>query len=122
VPHVSPCETGLSDEGVVAVAVDVPSTRQYQLWSRVMKAKSGKGSGVGYIQVDDGCPVPAWDAFEADGKWSWETGRSSFMTLEAGRHTIRFLGAPGGVNLDRIVLTADDDCVPGHPGHDCEDD
>lgn len=120
VPHVSPCQTGLSDEGVVAVAVDVPSTRQYRLWSRVMKAKAGKGSGVGYIQVDDACPVPAWEALDADGRWSWESGRSAFMQLEAGRHTIRFLGAPGGVNFDRVVLTADEDCVPGHPGHDCE--
>ena len=120
-PHVSPCETGLSDEGAVAFSVDVPSTRQYQLWSRVMKGKSGKGSGIGYVQVDDACPVPAWDAVTADGIWSWETGRSAFMTLEAGRHTIRFLGADGGVNLDRIVLTADEDCVPGHPGHACED-
>ncbi len=86
-----------------------------------MKAKSGKGSGAGYIQVDDACPVAAWDALEADGTWLWESGRGAFMDLEAGRHTIRFLGVPGGVNLDRVVLTADVDCVPGHPGHDCED-
>ena len=119
-PHVSPCETGLSDEGAVAVSVDVPSTRQYRLWSRVMKGKAGKGSGIGYIQVDDACPVPAWEAVTADGEWSWESGRSAFMTLEKGRHTIRFLGAAGGVNLDRVVLTADEDCVPSHPGHACE--
>jgi hypothetical protein len=121
VPHASPCETGFSDEGVVAVAVDVPRAGEYRLWSRVMKGKAGKGSGVAYIQVDDRCPFPAWDAVNADGMWSWESGRSAFVQLDAGRHTIRFLGAPGGVNLDRIVLTADEDCVPGFPAQSCEE-
>jgi hypothetical protein len=41
------------------------------------------------------------------------------LWLEAGQHTLRFLGGPGGVNLDRIVLTADEDCVPGYPAEDC---
>jgi hypothetical protein len=121
VPHVSPCETGLSDEGVVAVSVDVPSSREYRLWSQVMKATAGTGSGIGRIQVDDACPVPAWETVEPDGQWSWESGPHALMQLEAGRHTIRFLGADGGVNLDHIVLTADEDCVPGFPAHDCED-
>ena len=67
-------------------------------------------------------PVPSRPGkpLTADGQWSWESGPSAFLQLEAGRHTIRFLGAEDGVNLDRIVLTADEDCVPGHPGHDCE--
>ena len=60
-----------------------------------------------------------WDAVNADGRWSWQSARDASMMLEAGRHTIRFLGAAGGVNLDRIILTADEDCVPAHPGHDC---
>ena len=118
-PHVSPCQTGLSDEGAVAVAVDVPSARQYRVWSRVMKAKSGKGPGIGLIQVDDACPVAAWEAPDADGRWSWESGRAAVLDLDAGRHTIRFLGAPGGVNVDRIVLTADEDCIPGDPVRTC---
>ena len=121
VPHVSPCETGLSDAGVVAVPVDIPSSREYRLWSRVMKATAGTGSGTGLIQVDDGCPVPAWEGLAPDGEWSWESGPHALLQLEAGRHTIRFLGGHGGVNLDRVLLTADEDCDPGSPGHSCDD-
>ncbi len=119
VPHVSPCETGLSDEGVVAVPVDVPIAGEYRLWSRVMKAQGGKGAGVALIQVDDACPVAAWSGVEPNGEWSWESGPHALLQLKAGRHTIRFLGAAGGINLDRFVLTADDDCVPGLPAHSC---
>ena len=120
-PRVSPCDTGLSDEGVVAIPVDVPMTGEYRLWSRVMKAKSGTGSGIALLQVDDNCPVPAWEERDPDGEWSWDTSDGAWLELEQGRHTLRILGAPGGVNLDRVVLTADVDCVPGFRAHSCEE-
>jgi hypothetical protein len=121
VPHVSPCETGLSDEGAVAIPVDIPTNAEYRLWSRVMKAKGAAGSGAGLVQVDNACPVRAWGPVDATGSWSWESPPEASFRLTPGRHTVRFLGAPGGVNLDRIVLTADEDCVPGFPGQSCED-
>jgi hypothetical protein len=71
--------------------------------------------------VDDACPVPAWGEVEPDGQWSWKTSDGAWLQLEQGRHTLRFLGAPGGVNLDRIVLSADVDCVPDHPLQSCVD-
>ena len=118
-PHVSPCETGLSDEGLVAVPVDIPETGEYRLWSRVMKARQGTGSGIGLVQVDDACPVPAWGAVDSDGRWSWATSDDALLWFPQGRHTLRFLSAAGSVNLDRIVLTADEDCVPDFPTEDC---
>jgi len=121
VPHVSPCETGLSDAGVVAVPVDVVQPGEYRLWSRVMKANGGKGSGAGLVQIDDACPVPAWGPVPPTGTWSWETSPAALVHLDAGRHTIRFLGGAGGVNLDRVVLTADEDCVPDQPLESCLD-
>jgi len=120
-PQVSPCDTGLSDEGVVAIPVDVPATGEYRLWSRVMKAKSANGSGIARLQVDDRCPVPAWGGVEPNGDWSWATSDGAWLELDQGRHTLRILGAPGGVNLDRVVLTADEDCVPGFRAHSCEE-
>jgi len=121
-PHVSPCATGLSDEGAVAVPVDVPESGEYRLWSRVMKSPLGTGSGVALVQVDDACPVPAWDEVTADGRWAWKSGDRALLRLEQGRHTLRFLGGPDGVNLDRIVLTADEDCVPDYPTESCVDE
>lgn len=117
-PHVSPCETGVSDKGAVAIPVDIPESGEYRLWSRVMKSGLGTGSGVSLLQVDDACPVPAWNQVDKDGRWAWETGDQA-LWLEKGQHTLRFLGGAGGVNLDRIALTADEDCVPGVPMEDC---
>jgi hypothetical protein len=119
VPHVSRCETGLSDEGVVAIPVDIPDTGEYRLWSRVMKATGAADSGVGRVQIDDGCPITAGGDVPPTGAWSWQSSPEALLRLEAGRHTIRFLGSPGGVNLDRVVLTADEDCVPGYPTESC---
>ena len=90
VPHPSECETGLSDEGVVAVAVDVPRDGTYRLWSRVMPPAPGGGRSL--LQVDDGCPTPAWSSPGPAGVWSWQTAVDG-LSLTAGRHTLRFLGA-----------------------------
>jgi hypothetical protein len=103
-PNVSACETGASDEGVVALPVDVPQAGKYRLWSRVMPPRGkGTGSGVSLLQVDDQCASPGWAAGGQKGAWSWRPGPE--LSLTAGRHTLRFLGAVGGSNLDRVVLT-----------------
>ena len=108
-PELSGCETGLSDQGVLALPVDVPTDGTYRLWSRAMPPPGG--GGVPLLQVDDRCPVPAWSAPGPPGQWSWQTAVAG-VALTAGRHTLRFLGAPGGMNLDRVVLTTEPGCVP----------
>ena len=84
-----------------------------------MKAGQGTGAGIGLVQVDDACPVPAWGEVDHDGQWRWKTSDDALLWLQQGRHTLRFLSAAGSVNLDRIVLTADEDCVPDFPTEDC---
>ena len=93
-PHVSPCETGLSDEGVVAVPVDVPSTRDVPPLEPRDEGQGGDGlRGRRFIQVDDACPVPAWEAPGRNGNWSWRDGAwLPSCNWSAGRHTVRFLG------------------------------
>jgi hypothetical protein len=120
-PHVSPCATGLSDEGAVAYPVDVPEAGEYRLWSRVMKAKGSPVAGRALVQIDDGCPISPWPDVSRTGQWSWESSPAASFQLAAGRHTIRILGNDGTVNLDRFVLTADEDCVPDYPGESCVD-
>ena len=118
-PHVAPCETGLSDAGVVAVPLDVPEAGTYRLWARTRAP--GPGGGISLVQVDDSCAVPAWEGSDAGGPWSWRTGPGALLSLSAGRHTVRFLGADGGVDLDRLVLTTDTGCNPGDPAAPCPD-
>jgi hypothetical protein len=118
-PHPSPCETGLSDEGVVALPIDVPQAGEYRLWSRVRPPEAGTGSGVSLVQVDDGCAVPGWNGAGGTGVWSWQSEPGTVMSLTAGRHTLRFFGVAGGVNLDRVLLTAEPGCVPADTTGTC---
>src|SRR5437879_1301405 len=45
------------------------------------------------------------DALFAAG-WTWLSGPGAVVSLTAGRHTIRLLRGAAGVDLDRILLTA----------------
>ena len=114
----TPCETGRSDEGVVAVPIDVPVAGTYRLWSRVRSLADGSDSAVSLVQLDDACPVPAWEqASPPPAAWSWRTG--PVLTLTPGRHTLRFLGGAGPVNLDRVILSADNGCIPEDAANPC---
>jgi hypothetical protein len=117
----TPCGTGGSDEGVVALPIDVTVGGTYRLWSRVRSLRDGADSAVSLVQVDDACPVPAWETTEPAPAWSWRTGPNSVLSLAPGRHTLRFLGGSGPVNLDRVMLTADNGCVPEGPTNPCPD-
>lgn len=106
-PLVSGCETGLSDEGAVALSVDVPADGTYHLWSLVNRRDPSWTTTVPQLQVDDGCTGPAWTSGGRRGVWSWRPGPDAGLALTAGRHTLRFFGPPSGVELDRVVLSAD---------------
>ena len=119
-PSMAPCGTGRSDEGVVALPIDVPVGGTYRLWSRVRLLADGSDSAVSLVQVDDACPVPAWEtASPPDTAWSWRTGPDAVMVLTPGRHTLRFLGGPRPVNLDRVILSADNGCIPDDAANPC---
>lgn len=118
-PNPSPCETGVSDDGAVAVPFDVGEGGTYRLWTRVRPLADGRDSAVSLLQVDDGCPVPAWEQSPRGTAWSWRTGPGAVMTLTPGRHTLRFLGGPGPANLDRVIVTAEPGCVPDDAKNPC---
>lgn len=114
------CGTGGSDEGAVAVPIDVTVGGSYRLWSRVRPLADGQDSVVPLVRLDDACPVPAWQAAASPATgWSWRTGPDVVLKLTPGRHTLRFLGGPGPVNLDRVILSADNGCVPDDPTNPC---
>ncbi|HET9769498.1 MAG TPA: cellulase family glycosylhydrolase, partial [Acidimicrobiia bacterium] len=114
-PQVTPCHPSLSDEGVLAVPVDVPAAGAYRLWSRV---RPTDGPAASSLQVDDGCPGPGWSGGDPKDGWAWRTGPQT-LQLSAGRHTLRFLGAAGGSHVDRILLTTDTGCDPADPARPC---
>ena len=112
-PQVSGCQTGLSDAGAVALPVDVPADGTYHLWSLVNRRDPAWDTTVALLQVDDGCPVPAWTSGSRRGVWSWRPGPAAGLSLTAGRHTLRFFGPRDGVDLDRVVLSTDPNHAPG---------
>ena len=87
------------------VPIDVPRDGLYRLWSRVRAANPGP-QWAPLLQVDDQCGQPAWAGQSPPGQRSWLSGPGAVVSLTAGRHTLRLLGAAAGVDLDRILLTA----------------
>ncbi|HEV7536152.1 MAG TPA: cellulase family glycosylhydrolase [Acidimicrobiia bacterium] len=112
-PLVSGCETGLSDEGAVALPVDIPEDGTYHLWSLINRRDPSWSTTVSMLQVDDGCLLPAWTSGSRRGIWSWRPGPDAGLPLTAGRHTFRFFGPKTGVDLDRLVLSTDPNHAPG---------
>jgi hypothetical protein len=108
---VGPAGLGLrdrtSDEGALALPVDIPADGTYHLWSLVNRRDPSWSVTVSMLQVDDGCPLPAWTSGSRRGIWSWRPGPDAGLPLTAGRHTFRFFGPKAGVDLDRIVLSTD---------------
>jgi hypothetical protein len=119
-PRMTPCGTGGSDEGVVALPIDVSEGGTYRLWSRARSPAEGTDSVVSLVQVDDACPMPAWDtASDPETAWSWRTGSGAVMALSPGRHTLRFLSGFQPVDLDRVILSADNGCIPDDATNPC---
>ena len=111
-PEVAPCEPMVSDEGAVALPFDVAEGGAYRLWSRVRSLWDGTDSAVSLVQIDDSCPTPAWAAAPPQPAWSWRMAPGAVFHLTPGRHTLRFLGGAGPVNLDRVMLLPDNGSRP----------
>jgi hypothetical protein len=104
-PHLLSCPEAFSDQDAVVVPIDVPRDGLYRLWSRV-RAPSAGPQWAPLLKVDDQCRQPAWAGQSPPGQWSWLSGPGAVVSLTAGRHTLRLLSGAAGVDLDRIVLTA----------------
>ena len=109
---VAPCQPLRSDEGAVALAFDVPDGGAYRLWSRVRAPSDGTDPAVSVVQLDDACPAPGWEAGPPQPGWSWRTASGAVFHLTPGRHTLRFLGGIGPVDLDRVMLLPDNGSRP----------
>lgn len=128
--HASPCPPPASDRQALVLAVDVPRAGTYRLWNLARPSgrtrKGAPPAAPSLVQVDDRCPAAAWapgGSAELSGvpghRWSWRTGPAATFDLTPGRHTLRFLGAPGGVDLDQVILSAAPGCAPVLPTDNC---
>ena len=123
------CPAPPADYGTVTLTVNVPATATYTVWTR-MKAPSASQNTVN-LQVDTtscfnvggGSLVAATWANNATNWVNYQGGSTSnvvSMPLNAGSHTLKYVGVQAGVEIDRIIMTSDASCTPSGVGTNCE--
>jgi hypothetical protein len=101
------------------VSVDVTEAGSYGIWSRV---RSPGGVVRGYVlRIDGRCH--AVSARTDDGEWRWARHGAGeargAVDLASETHEVTLFGTEPGLELDRVLLTDDPDCVPSGPTADC---
>lgn len=113
------CPSLPANEGEVTATVEVAATGTYRVWSRVRAPDAAHDTY--WLQVDGRCPVVVGDGEAVAGAWTWVGGSAGVplrVDLAAGRHTLRMIGKDAGLDLDRVLLSADG-CVPDGTGDAC---
>lgn len=123
-PVMAACPPQVTNKGVAAFSVDVPITGSYRFWSRMMSSNTSNDSFI--LEVDDStCGIIVGDGSLTAGAWSWVDYRSATvsnkinLTLTAGRHNFKLIGREDGVKVDRVILSADQACIPSGNGTNC---
>lgn len=123
-PAAAACSALPTDRGQVTTTVSIPAAGTYRVWSRIKTATATNNSY--YLQIDDTtCNVAVGDSNLSLNTWTWvdyQGGNSNSkisVNLTAGNHTFVMAGKEDDVHLDRIIVTADPDCVPTGTGDNC---
>jgi|GEM_PF-1963532 len=124
VPVTTPCPTLPTDKGKVTTRISISTAGNYRVWSRIMVPDANNNSYI--LQVDSDCGTVVGTASTiAANTWAWvdykDASSSSkiTMSLTTGPHTINMIGKGTGVKLDRVIFTADQNCVPTDTGDNC---
>ena len=123
------CPTPTTDYGSVSIPVTVATAGTYTIWTR-MKAPSATQNTVS-LQLDTtscfsvgGGSLVAATWANNDSNWiNYQNGAASNVittTLNAGQHTLKYIGVQAGVEIDRIILSTDLSCRPSGVGTNCE--
>lgn len=112
--------------GQVKQSFSAPSTGKYRIWSRI-KAVDATNNAY-YLQIDGGCAYDVGDSNTiAAGSWTWVDyaggNKSAYMdvNITAGPHQFTYTGKEPNVELDRVLVLSDLNCVPNPAGNgdDC---
>lgn len=130
--HAAACITPPVDNGTVTHTVSVDEAGTYRVWTRM--AAPNSSASTYYLEVNSndcyevgGSSVPVYanpsGPYFVSGTSNW-TSRTSGgayvdVTLSAGDHQLKLIGAHADVVVDRIILTRDTVCVPSGVGDNC---
>jgi hypothetical protein len=110
--------------GTNTFTVNVPGNGTYRFWAHVFSPVSG--SDAVYLQVDQSyCQVTVGNGNAVANQFTWvdyQGGTSSNkmnLSLSSGNHTFTLAGMESNVGVDKIILTADQACVPTGDGSNC---
>jgi hypothetical protein len=119
------CSTLPSSMGTVTFTVNAPSDASYRLWAHVYTPTSANDAT--YLRVDQSyCQITLGNSNGMPaGQFTWvdyqngTTSNKINLSLSSGNHTFTFAGLDPSVGVDKIVLTADQTCVPSGDGTNC---
>lgn len=112
-----------TNTGKVTTTLQIPSTGNYKIWSRIKSAGSNANSY--YLRVNSTCfEVGNNDAIPTNA-WTWvdyQNGNQSSkitMNLNSGSHIVELIGAETNVGVDKLLAVTNHDCVPTGFGDNC---
>ncbi|HEX8763475.1 MAG TPA: Ig-like domain-containing protein [Candidatus Saccharimonadales bacterium] len=119
------CSVPTTDYGSATATINVETTANYRIWSRIMAADATNNSYL--LEVDGNTCYTVGDSNNLQaGVWTWvdyQNGSSTSTKIEqnlsAGNHTIKMIGREAGVKLGRVLFVSDTACVPTGTGDNC---
>lgn len=130
--YAAACVSPETDYGMVTISATVSTSGTYRIWTRMAIPNETDNSYL--LEVDGntcyivgGSSVPTYvegssTRFQA-GTSNWRSRTTSNtqidVSLSGGAHTLKLIGTAAGVAVDRVIITADINCVPKGNGDNC---
>lgn len=126
------CTPPGTDYGTVTYTASISTAGTYRIWVRMAAPSSSVNTVL--LDVDSntcytvgGSTVPVYASGASthfvNNTTNWinrtSSGVAISQSLTAGSHTFKLIGTGEGVVVDRVIVTADDTCVPTGTGNNC---
>lgn len=126
------CATPPVDNGTVTQTINIAEAGTYRVWTRMAAPSSGSSTYLLEIDANEcyevgGSGVPVYSSssgpYFVAGTSNWTSrtagGDQVDVTLSAGSHQLKLIGAHAGVVVDRLLITKDVVCIPSGMGDNC---
>lgn len=121
------CTAPPADYGSATTSVNIPSTGNYKIWSRIQPSSSDVNHNSYKLEIDgntcfavgggDQIPANAWTWVNYHDGNVFTSVQHNFSTT--GNHTVKLIGNEPNAKLDRVIFTQDMSCVPTGTGDNC---
>lgn len=122
-PVSAACAAPSKSYGTATMQLTVPTAGNYRIWTHMKAADTTNNSYL--LEIDGGNCFTVGDTAIATGAWTWvdhqnaNTASKVTVNLTAGTHTFKAIGREPNVKIDRILVTADQNCLPSGLGDNC---